>query len=303
MRALVVLAGLTGCFAPAAPLGAPCGDGEERCPAGQLCVTQPGGLETCELTDDTDPPNDFDSDGDGIIDLVDNCPDVPNTDQSDEEGDGLGDVCDPCPPFDDNSDQDGDGVGDACDPNPDQEGDRLVAFEGFALGLPSTWVTSGMFIAAGGEGFAMAGDSVTTLATFPSPDSKRIEIRAVAMVIRNNAKVDNLGAINLVERMQPNTDKAVACQLSALGTGGQQQLRIFDLAAGVVVDTASHTFTTPSEVDLRLRRDGDGYSCRATSPSLELAGTSTFSPMSPRIGLRVRGVDALFHWVMIVTSP
>src|SRR2546426_5662364 len=38
-----------------------------------------------------------DSDGDGIPDAADNCPEVPNPDQSDLDGNGVGDVCDPAP--------------------------------------------------------------------------------------------------------------------------------------------------------------------------------------------------------------
>jgi len=36
----------------------------------------------------------IDSDGDGISDIADNCPRVPNPDQSDCDGDRSGDVCD-----------------------------------------------------------------------------------------------------------------------------------------------------------------------------------------------------------------
>jgi hypothetical protein len=36
-----------------------------------------------------------DTDGDTVIDALDNCPQVPNTDQSNVDGDLLGDVCDP----------------------------------------------------------------------------------------------------------------------------------------------------------------------------------------------------------------
>ncbi len=58
----------------------------------------------------------------------DNCPDVPNPDQTNSDGDSHGDACDNCP-YDDNEDQadsDGDSVGDVCDncseiPNPGQE--------------------------------------------------------------------------------------------------------------------------------------------------------------------------------------
>jgi probable HAF family extracellular repeat protein len=38
-----------------------------------------------------------DTDGDGVADVEDNCPDEPNPEQADGDGDGLGDVCDPAP--------------------------------------------------------------------------------------------------------------------------------------------------------------------------------------------------------------
>jgi len=45
-----------------------------------------------------------DSDGDGVVDQLDNCPDISNPDQNDCDGDGMGDACDtiddiPPPPF------------------------------------------------------------------------------------------------------------------------------------------------------------------------------------------------------------
>src|SRR3989338_9532618 len=46
--------------------------------------------------------NNNDTDGHGAMDLVDNCPGIPNPDQSDGNGNKLGDACD-------NFDQDGDG--------------------------------------------------------------------------------------------------------------------------------------------------------------------------------------------------
>ena len=65
-----------------------------------------------------------DSDGDGIDDLLDNCPTIPNEDQADFDLDGAGDVCD--------DDDDGDGLDDVdellygTDPlNWDSDGDGL----------------------------------------------------------------------------------------------------------------------------------------------------------------------------------
>lgn len=64
-----------------------------------------------------------DTDGDGVIDAVDNCPSIPNLDQADHDGDGLGDACDP--------DNDGDGIPNTCDVNsnpgePDFDRDGIV---------------------------------------------------------------------------------------------------------------------------------------------------------------------------------
>jgi hypothetical protein len=58
-----------------------------------------------------------DSDGDGECDEDDNCPAVPNPDQSDKDKDGVGDVCDNCPTVanPDQKDSNGNGIGDACE--------------------------------------------------------------------------------------------------------------------------------------------------------------------------------------------
>jgi len=65
-----------------------------------------------------------DTDGDGIFDLEDNCPDVSNADQSDVDGDGIGNVCDNCPDDanENQEDNDGDGLGDLCDDDDDNDG-------------------------------------------------------------------------------------------------------------------------------------------------------------------------------------
>jgi hypothetical protein len=69
-----------------------------------------------------------DSDGDGIPDIDDNCPDVPNPGQEDADWDRIGDLTDNCPEHfnPDQADSDGDGIGDACDNQANQPG--LIAY-------------------------------------------------------------------------------------------------------------------------------------------------------------------------------
>jgi subtilisin family serine protease len=65
-----------------------------------------------------------DYDSDGVYDDTDNCPDAPNPGQGDADGDGVGDACDNCP-ADSNPDQidtDDDTLGDVCDPDDDNDG-------------------------------------------------------------------------------------------------------------------------------------------------------------------------------------
>jgi Tol biopolymer transport system component len=72
----------------------------------------------------------IDTDGDGIPDDLDNCPEIVNPDQSDTDGDNLGDDCDNCPDLSspDQTDSDQDERGDLCDNCPiDQNQDQLDA--------------------------------------------------------------------------------------------------------------------------------------------------------------------------------
>ncbi len=56
--------------------------------------------DVCPMDADTtmcSSPDPNDSDGDGVANLLDNCPTVPNAGQEDGDGDMKGDACDPCP--------------------------------------------------------------------------------------------------------------------------------------------------------------------------------------------------------------
>jgi hypothetical protein len=93
-----------------------------------------------------------DSDGDGIPDACDNCPWIPNGDQTDTDGDGIGDACDNCPdvPNPDQTDSDGNGIGDACEcvcpqPPPPEANHRMTG-GGSVFTTDGTRVTHGFEI-------------------------------------------------------------------------------------------------------------------------------------------------------------
>ncbi len=111
-----------------------------------------------------DPGGGSDSDGDGIIDSADNCPQDANPGQADSDGDGVGDVCDfggtdtdgdsiedlldNCVdvPNPGQEDSDGDGIGDACDTAPyitiSTENLGTSVYEGQSAGDESFTVTN-----------------------------------------------------------------------------------------------------------------------------------------------------------------
>jgi hypothetical protein len=62
----------------------------------------------------------YDSDGDGISNSDDNCPEDANDDQADSDQDAVGDACDNCPDDynPDQNDTDNDGIGNVCDAGP-----------------------------------------------------------------------------------------------------------------------------------------------------------------------------------------
>jgi hypothetical protein len=89
---------------------------------------------------DVCPVDGTDSDGDGIGDLLDNCPLAPNVDLSDVDRDFIGDVCDNCPTVanPDQADADGDGRGDVCAHLDDSDGDGIENPDDNCPDVPNT---------------------------------------------------------------------------------------------------------------------------------------------------------------------
>jgi len=76
----------------------------------------------------------IDSDGDGLNNIEDNCPDENNPDQLDTDNDGIGDVCDNCPTMAnaDQLDVNNNRIGDVCETD---HNDRQLHIEGGDLFL------------------------------------------------------------------------------------------------------------------------------------------------------------------------
>jgi hypothetical protein len=101
-------------------------------------------------------PVSIDTDGDGILDGDDNCPDTLNPDQADFDGDGVGDACD--------TDADGDQVIDGADSCPLTPAGEVVNALGCAIAqlcpCENEWKNHGAYVscvAHAAEDFVAAG--------------------------------------------------------------------------------------------------------------------------------------------------
>ncbi len=140
-------------------------------PSGESIVAQQEGvLVVAEIRGSS---NLGDSDGDGVPDSIDNCPDTPNPGQADSDSDGLGDACDVCPndPLDD---FDTDGVcGDvesACGSNPNDANSIPERVDGIFAGVSDDGdVDIDEALPPGSESFDCDGDGYTGSAEAGTP--------------------------------------------------------------------------------------------------------------------------------------
>lgn len=149
------------------------------CPLGQFanpvtgqCEVRTGADNNPVVVEDPTPKEEFpttdpfaETDSDGIIDRLDNCPYVANPDQADGDGDGIGDLCDNCPvkANPDQADSSGDGRGDACSPVPTGE---ICATQstGFEVLKPNIFFTLDKSGSMDGTPMAQAKSGLNTIA-------------------------------------------------------------------------------------------------------------------------------------------
>ena len=303
---VLACAAVAACYAPHPPEGAPCTD-SARCPSGQRCVAG-----FCSSADASPPPLDappIDSDGDGIVDSLDNCPTVANPGQENEDGDALGDACDPCPVDIDNTDSDGDGVGDACDPNPMMMGDRIVLFEGFHHGLPMGWTaTTGAVTAAGDDATITAAAATPAWIAPPlaAPLDATLSASATIGTVDAPGMDDADFGIGLPYAVATGTDVGILCWLYQPPNAGTHRAALENHATHADLASAAFAWQTGTDYVFTLQRTATSYRCNVATPGMTtapLTATAALSPANPLAVVRGYGTTTTVHWVMLVQSP
>jgi len=276
-----------------------------------MCVVQGGGhfcLENpvADARADTPgvvidgPPDDVD--GDGVKNAMDNCPNKANPTQADEDGDGLGDVCDPCPPSTNNTDSDGDGVGDLCDPHPTVGGDQIALFEGFADGIPPSWVNVGGWIASSGNAAVTSADGAIEYLGAPTTATAH----GTASMAFVPVQLFGAGgkAFGLTNPSDSTGATGLACELL---NGGSPAGGIGDLATAAPVAQMPLTWATGDDMTVVFSRVDTMFSCiisdTIANSSITVPYTGTVTLPQPIIAIRSHSVSGRARWLMYVTSP
>jgi hypothetical protein len=316
----LAIALVLGCYNANFASNVPCDPLAPECPNGEQCL--PGGTGyTCGGGQQTSPDgrgvasdayNPYgDDDGDGIINSLDNCPEVPNPGQENEDGDAWGDVCDLCPAYASTTqvDTDGDGVGDKCDPRPTTPGDKIVLFEGFHHGVPSGsgWTAFGTVTPDGDSVIAEdpgSGGFSALEWVYPGFDaSGRETITTQLAIISAVANPEDPTIASVVDTGDPGPDSGIACEVGT-DSSGSGFLDVYTLPNGPEIVYQAETVNLDDTRQLAITRIGQKYSCVDTTSAATgtASGDSTLTTTTPVIAISSQAASVRFDWVMIVQS-
>jgi hypothetical protein len=252
------------------------------------------------------PPDD-DDDDDGILNVSDNCPTVPNIDQRDHDTDTKGDACDHCPHLAvPDTDTDGDGLGDACDPRPGTSGDVRRLWEGFYDASSITgWGGMGSWSVANGKlrqtstsanqtghgppitvakAFVMTSFTVDAL----SGASENPQIGVATGVAQNGQRYSCT--------LQKGSTTNVRTESTWIEPGNNVQFQQGNTA------WTPGTFATGSTATVTSRLNG-GFQCRIVQGTTDKSRSEANGPLAGQVYLGTENATASFDYLFIVDEP
>lgn len=254
----------------------------------------------------------LDRDGDGVLDGVDNCPDVKNPDQADEDGDKVGDACDGCPQIADaaQTDSDADHIGDVCDPNPGAI-DTRWKFEGFHTGMLPEWgkslgwlpVGDGLQVTAGG-GPNDPGEFLTVPIAQPARVFDKFSIATTIVVNQMLGSDDHEIGVDLYDS---NLKRTMFCELQQLGSNPRTAtIEEWDDngTSPRTHRTAALAWKNAVLYRVTLARQARNYTCTVTGPegTMSVTQISDLAPdFEPEVG--AFGAVAQVGSVLVIGTP
>jgi len=232
-----------------------------------------------------------DTDGDGVLDTMDNCPGTANPQQYDEDSDGVGNLCDNCPHVANPSQAatlDTDAVGDACDPDQARL-DTQVLFEGFDV-APTGWQVGSGWTVANGK----ASGTVAGAATIAYID---VAVPANLTVVTHGTLTPGTGtpSTGVLARLSSTTE-FYRCGLTPTAAD------LFEFTGGTytVLQQTSISGPTLTDVNLKFEITAGALACNAYGGAVgaPLTATNT-NQVGTRVGLRVRDASATFDYIVV----
>jgi hypothetical protein len=251
-----------------------------------------------------------DTDGDGVLDHLDNCPAVAN-DQRNHDGDAHGDACDRCPHLSSTADPDGDGdgVGDDCDPRPVTAGDSIALWEGFYdASSIAGWTAIGGTWSVGNGVLTQSSNAQGDVVLRPPINVARAAVTSYARVISFGTPTTGMPftyphvsvaagvANNQVYFCSVYNDQNAGGRLYATTQVGGSYAFPFVAWPG--------TFAPMSEMRITLSLLGTNNVCTVLQGTSTIATTQgTIGPPAGLVQVTTRTAAASFDYVFVVAMP
>ena len=249
----------------------------------------------------------IDTDGDTVVDSMDNCPLIANLNQRNHDGDVHGDVCDKCPhlPSATDPDADNDGVGDDCDPRPVTAGDSIAFFEGFYdTNAIASWTINGGTWAVANGVLRQSGTSTTDVQLVAPMTIARAAVTSSAHV---NAFGNNSGGFT-APHVSVSTGVATGqwywCSVVDDPQAGDRIYATTDWnGATTNYPSASWpgTFAAGSDVRMTSALIGGNNVCTVVQGVTTASAMGAHGPTSGKVQVATRSADATFDYVFAVS--